>query len=332
MEGYRGMSLLGKIEGFTRKYLYFTPYYNRKAGLDPREPEIYNREGERVHVFFISDREFAHGPYWSYKVRYILWDRYNFGLKTHFYSHYEAFRTVGNPERRYAMLTESRAVSPKSYRKFIRNKSYIENEFDALFTFDDEILGTFGNARFVPFCAGYWYGRIDRNITIDPENYTHKSRNVSMLASDKTSCRLHVLRKDLAFRCRNEGLADTFGTFDGGEWVTPERTLKDYRYSVIIENDITPYFFTEKITNCFAAQTIPVYLGATRISEFFNPDGIIMITENDAANIGEVLRQCTPEEYERRLPAVLENFRRVKEYENPCDYMYVKHLAGTFGQ
>ena len=327
------MSLSGKFEQFMRKHVYFTPYYSRKAGLSSDEPEIYNSSGERMRVFFISDREFAHTPYWPgmTQPRYVLWDRYNFGLKTHFYSHYEAFNTVGKPERKFAVLIESRSVSPKSYRKFLREKNFIQNEFDRVFTYDDEILSALSNAEFVPFCAGYWYGKIDGTATLSPENYSRKTRNVSILSSDKNSTPLHRLRKNLARICRDNNLADTYGTFDGGKYVTPESTLRDYRYSIIIENDITPYFFTEKITNCFAAQTIPIYLGATRINDFFDGDGIIAITEKDAGNIAEILRQCTEAEYMRRLPAVRENFRRVKEYESPCDYMYLRYVKEICG-
>ena len=331
LNGGMFMSLLGTLEQFMRKHVYFTPYYSRKAGISPYEPEIYNSSGGRMRVFFISDREFAHAPYWPSMPQYIFWDRYNFGLRTHFYSHYEAFNTIGKPDRKFAMLIESRSVSPKSYRKFLREKRYIMNEFDRVFTYDDEILGALGNAEFVPFCAGYWYGKIDRTVTLSPENYRHKTRNVSMLSSDKKSTPLHRLRKSLAGICRDNNLADTYGTFGGGEWVTPEAALRDYRYSVIIENDITPYFFTEKITNCFAAQTIPVYLGAARIGDFFDMGGIITFTEKDAGNIGGILRQCTEAEYMRRLPHVLENFRRVKEYENPCDYMYTHYLKDICG-
>ena len=147
-----------------RKYIGFTPYYNRRVALNPQEPEVYNQNGEKINVFFLSDREFAHNPYGGitrpmrYGAHHILWDRYNFGLKTHFYSHYEAFLTVGNPDRRYAFLNESRAITPASYEKYIANRSYIENEFDAVFTFDDEILSNFKNAKLVPYSAA-WFCR-----------------------------------------------------------------------------------------------------------------------------------------------------------------------------
>lgn len=316
------MSLLGKIESFTRKYLFWTPYYSRKFALNPEPPEVYNSDGERLHVFFLSDREFAHGPYGKANNRYILWDRYNYGLKTHFYSHYEAFNLVGRPDKRFAMLLESRAIKQACYRKYLRERKYFENEFDLVFTFDSEILDSLGNARLMPFCAGLW---------VSPENcFEDKGKNISILSSDKNSTRLHRLRKSIAFRCKGEGLADTFGTFDGGNFVAPDKPLRDYRFSIVIENDISPYFFTEKITNCFAAQTIPVYLGASGISEFFNPDGIITLSLNDVDNLEKVLAQCTPQEYVRRLPAVLDNYERVKEFANIFDYMWLKYIRELY--
>lgn len=319
------------LEKFTRKYLYFTPYYNRNATLNSQPPEIFNINGQRINVFFLSDREFAHGPYGNTSTKHILWDRYNFGLRTHFYTHYEAFNLVGNPDRRFAMLTESRAIKPDSYKKFMRHKNYIENEFEAVFTYDYEILNTISNAKFVPFCAEYWYGKIDSAVKLSPENYLHKSKNISILSSYKHKSQLHRIRRNLAIKCRDSGLADSYGTFDGGAYVTPESTLKDYRYSIIIENDITPLFFTEKLTNCFAAQTIPVYLGATEIDEFFNADGIMKFSVNDADNIQAILKACTPDEYMRRLPAILDNYERVRNYKDTIEYMYTHYLREYYG-
>ena len=322
--------ILRKLENFTRKNLFYTPYYDRVTEILSGEPEVFNKSGEKMNVFFLADREFAHNPYssvWGLTPHYILWDRYNFGLKTHFYSHFEAFNTVGNPDRRFAILIESRGITPKSYKKFIRNKKYIENEFEAVFTFEDEILENISNAKFVPFCAGFWYGKRDKSVEISADRWKSKNKNISILSSDKEMCELHKVRKNLALKCKRDGLADTFGTFDGGNFVNPEETLKNYRFSIILENDISKFFFTEKLTNCFASQTIPIYLGAQKIDEFFNPDGIIKISLKDIDSIEKILAQCTPEEYERRLPAVIENFERVKNYENVFDYMYKKYFA-----
>lgn len=299
-----------------------------------------------MEFFFISDREFAHEPNSSIS-RYIIWDRYNYALDTHFYSHDEIFRTVGKPKRKYAFLIEPRSIKPQSYENVLQHKRYIEENFDMMFTFDAEVLSTIKNAHFVPFGADVWYGRNVEGCMLDgaesnfsgnrakkegfvilSDNYKHKTKNISMLSSAKELCPMHIFRKNLAFKCKNEHLADTFGKFDGGSYVPTELPFEHYRYSIVVENHIEPFYFTERIMNCFVAQTIPIYLGATEIGRFFNADGIIQISLEDCDHIEDILKRCTVEEYERRLPAILDNFQRAMSMSQRTrfDDLYIQYL------
>ena len=61
------------------------------------------------------------------------------------------------------------------------------------------------------------------------------------------------------------------------------------------------------------------------IDKFFNPDGIIKFDKND--DINKILKQCTPKEYENRLPAILDNLHRVKQYFYAYDYMAENYLT-----
>ena len=139
---------------------------------------------------------------------------------------------------------------------------------------------------------------------------------------------MHHVRKRLAFYCKEHGLADTYGKFDGEPIVDMELPFEHYRYSIAVENGIEPFYFTEKIMNCFAAQTIPIYLGATEIGQFFNADGIIQIGIEDCEHIENILKRCTVEEYERRLPAVLDNFNRAMQYmtQTRFDDLYIRYI------
>ena len=152
----------------------------------------------------------------------------------------------------------------------------------------------------------------------------HKNKNVSVVSSNKTSCDLHLFRLNLARRCRDEKLCDTFGTFDGGSPVNIADTLTDYRYSICVENDISPFFFTERITNCFMSMTVPIYCGASEIDKFFNPDGIIFMKPGE--DIREILKKCSKQDYESRIPAIKDNFDRVQKYRNIWDFMYNEYL------
>ena len=155
-----------------------------------------------------------------------------------------------------------------------------------------------------------------------------KDRDVSILSSDKVMCELHRFRLALAKMCKVERLADTYGRFDGGDYVkSVDETLDRYRFSFIIENDISDYYFSERLTSCLASQTIPIYVGARKISEFFNTDGMILLEKPDLELAKEALKQCNRQTYEEKLPAVLENYERVQEYRNMQDYLYEHYLC-----
>ena len=55
--------------------------------------------------------------------------------------------------------------------------------------------------------------------------------------------------------------------------------LLPYTYSVIIENVQEPDYFTEKLLDCFICGTIPLYWGASNISQYFNTDGMVICND-----------------------------------------------------
>ena len=76
----------------------YLPIYNLYAPIQyDSPPEIYNKDGLAMYMFFIRDSHFAHsiGP----KSKYFIWDRYNIGLDTHFYTHKNMLKTMGKPKK-----------------------------------------------------------------------------------------------------------------------------------------------------------------------------------------------------------------------------------------
>ena len=291
----------------------------REYDIDGTTPKIYNAEGHPLETYFIKNRHSRHAPF-GHEGKYFFWDRYNYGLDTHFYGPEVMTGTLGKPAVKYGMLTESRTIVPKDYEVFHRNRG-LEKEFRYIFTYDDRILNEIENARFYPVAAGIW------NSEMREGRYREKDRDLSILSSDKVMCELHRFRLELARLCKREGLADTFGRFDGGGYVEKvDETLNRYRFSMIIENDVSDYYFSERLTSCFAAQTVPVYLGARRIGDFFNTDGMILLGSADLEEAESLIAECTRERYEAMLPAVLDNYERVKEYVNMQDYLYEHYL------
>ena len=148
---------LRRVKNKAYGYVYL-PNYNNKTKIIDGDSNLYNEFGEKLEVFFIRDKHFRTHPYRD--SRYFMWDRYNIGLKTHFYSHESMLETMGNPDNRYGFLTESPAIVPKSYKLFDKFKG-LEKDFDLIFTYSEEILNKIDNARFVPFGATLHNGTIE---------------------------------------------------------------------------------------------------------------------------------------------------------------------------
>ena len=316
--------------GYYDGSLAYYPIYNARVPLPAAEPEIYNARGERIHMCFFRDFHSSHAP--VYSGGRLMWDRYNFGLRHHLYTHRAMLETMGHPDKRYGALTETMGVLPEDYLIFDENPG-LEKDFDRIFTYSKRLLDKLPNASFVPFCANVrldFVARGDGGLRTDGL-YATKGKGVSILSSAKVLCPLHALRLVTAKKLRRLGLADAFGTFDPTlGYVRAYDTLADYRFSVVFENSVDDYCFTEKLTNCLACQTIPIYIGPPGVGRFFNADGMIQLAPDEVGDIEGVLKRATPEFYAERLPAVLDNYRRVARYRNALDFMYEEYLAEDF--
>lgn len=188
-------------------------------------PNIYNADGRLLETYFIRNRHCQHAPF-GHEGKYFFWDRYNYGLDTHFYGGREMPHTLGKPVVKYGMLTESRVIVPKDYEVFHKHKG-LEKEFRYIFTYDEKILNEIENARFYPIAAGIWNQKMKEDL------YKKKEEDLSILCSDKVMCTLHQFRLELARRCKKDRLAHTFGKFDGGSYIqSVDKTIL---------NSIVPY-------------------------------------------------------------------------------------------
>ncbi len=324
------MSLRHRFQNYFYKYFYLThdyygkiylPKYNMYVPFDNDRPKIYNKKGELIKPVFVRNSQSAHSPYTNSEK--VFFDRFNFGLDFHFYSQIDLLQRSGKPVHTYAMFSESEAIEPESYEIFKKKKG-LEKEFDYVFTFSEKLLNELPNARYVPYCTCPWYGLEEYGGINTPDACNHKTKNISIMASRQNISEYHKLRIAIAKKCKQLNLADTYGTFDGGPYLDKiDHIFAPYRYSIVIENDEKPFYYTEKITNCFAAMTIPIYLGATKIGNFFNEDGIIKITSKDFDNLEDILKQCSEEDYLSRLEAVKDNYNRVQKLYSVFDnYIY----------
>lgn len=288
-----------------------------------KEPLVYNEKGEVKRVFFIKDTLCQHTPYTlvlGQNPESILWDRYNIGLPIQFYTHEAAFGKINKySDKSFAMFFESEVIRRLDFDMALSN-SDLMRRFNKIFTFSELLLEKYENAVFTPAC-GLWYGTDENDGSLDELRYKKKTKNISVIASNKQSTECHKLRIKLANDAIRTGKVDGYGLFCGNRLEKKADALSEYRYSIVVENDVKPFYFTEKILDCFASMTIPIYVGATKIDQFFNMDGIITIKEKEYDNIDHIISVCTKQDYENRINAIKDNFERVKKYRCIEDYI-----------
>ena len=100
--------------------------------------------------------------------------------------------------------------------------------------------------------------------------------------------------------------------------------LKDYAFSITLENWIQDNYFSEKIMDCFMLGTVPIYMGAKKILDYFDSEGIIIV--NSINEIIQEVDNLSFEKYESMLPAIRENFNRAKKHIDTVNYSYNKYL------
>jgi hypothetical protein len=218
----------------------------------------------------------------------------------------------------YGWVCESRSIVSDTSMFLAQNYKELENKFKRIFVSDKQLVSLSSVFQYCP--AG-------SNLPWIPESQYSvypKTKLVSMVASAKRITKGHMIRHGYAERFKDH--LDLFGGACGSPrlpetdptqpWMSKMCGLKDYMFSIVVENDFYDNYYTEKITDCFATGTIPVYLGSPTISDVFNMDGIIQLDANFNINT------LTSELYASKLSAIHDNLNRIMNLTNADDVVY----------
>lgn len=237
--------------------------------------------------------------------KFIQWTQDRREIVFYLDNHIHEGTIVGNNQIRFGWLLESKYIVPGLIEHIKSNLLQYKMAYKNIFTHNKELLDLDPNLfKWVP-AQGFWIK--------DPKIY-EKNKLVSMISSSKNIALGHSIR--LAWVNELKDKVDLYGR-GFNEIELKEQGLCDYMFSVAIENGQYETYFTEKILDCFATGTIPVYLGAPDISKYFNIEGILHISEFD--DISEDL-------YYNRLEAIQDNLEKAKKMEVLEDFIYEHYL------
>jgi hypothetical protein len=94
-------------------------------------------------------------------------------------------------------------------------------------------------------------------------------------------------------------------------------SLDDYWYHVAIENYQGEHHWTEKLADAFLGLTLPFYFGCPNATDYFPEKSFIPIDIFQPEKAIETIQNAIMNnEYEKRLPHILEARRRVLEQYN----------------
>ena len=244
--------------------------------------------------------------------KYIEWEFESKSNPVSFYVDREIFlalkRDKNDGKKKFGWLLESRQIVGGLLEHVIQHRESLFEVLDAIFTHDRMLTNL--DERFIWTPAyGTWIHNPKMHI---------KTKTLSMITSRKSLTQNHRLRIALANQLKDK--LDLYGR-GFNPIKTKDEGLNDYMFSIAIENDCYETYYTEKITDCFATGTVPIYKGAPDIGNHFNMDGIILIDDlnNDFSGFNQDL-------YYSMMDAIQDNFIRSLEYDVLEDWIWEKHL------
>ena len=178
----------------------------------------------------------------------------------------------------------------------------------------------------------YWhYGGLDDRGTHDSLVRTppiEKTKLISSVCSTKAMRHtMHFQR--LAFTRRLMGDLPEMEVFGYGMARLDNKAdaIDPYRYHLAIENHSCPHHWTEKLADAYLGYALPIYFGCTNLDDYFPADSYVWIDiRNYSESLERIRSVISADDYEARLPAIIEARRRVLE-----DYATFPQVAGLIG-
>ncbi len=223
------------------------------------------------------------------------------------------------------LILEPPCISRKPYDD-MKNPDFAA-KFKYVLTYNKELLAL--GSKFIPYVfGGSW---------IRPEDWKiyDKTKNISIICSQKREAPGHILRHQVI-----EQFAEKYGIDVYGRGYKPIdyklEALKDYRYTIVIENEMMDGWVTEKLIDAFACGTLPIYYGGATENKMFALRGCTFNNMEELAVLLNIMLSGPIGAYKniydlyRNRGEVESNFTRADKFRIPEDRIWKEFLQPTF--
>ncbi|MFD2161019.1 glycosyltransferase family 10 domain-containing protein [Paradesertivirga mongoliensis] len=155
------------------------------------------------------------------------------------------------------------------------------------------------------------YDEIANTTTIE------KTKKLCIINSNLVETPLQRTRYELTHKLIGH-FKDKIDVFGRGHQTFTDKwdILKNYKYSVAIENTVQYGYFTEKIAECFLTHTYPLYYGCPNIADYFDTRAFTTIDVNDYKTCIRQIEEVIEEDlYEEKAATIQEQkYKYLNQY------------------
>jgi hypothetical protein len=209
-------------------------------------------------------------------------------------------------------------MEPEEYVRLLRYDLAAEHSFVSRFyTSSPSLLERDGIYRPSPPYVHFHVGKTwDFLSSAQPPE---KTINLGIIASDVNDIEGHRRRQAFLERldasgidCAIWGRGQSLRRFRNYRGFAPSkwRVHASCRYSIVIENSISPIYWSEKIADALLAYSLPLYCGCSNLDSFLPEESFIRINISEPACIDHIQQIVEADSYTDRLPAI-ESARRL---------------------
>lgn len=128
---------------------------------------------------------------------------------------------------------------------------------------------------------------------------------VSIIASTLDHLEGHKFRSEIVSLIENESPGSVHIYGRGRVPISrKEDGILPYRFTIVVENSFQGAYWTEKVTDAFLCETVPIYVGSRQLAEYFPRESFIDCSGYSPSEVLSLAQSLTEDDYIMRLPAV----------------------------
>jgi Glycosyltransferase family 10 (fucosyltransferase) C-term len=164
-----------------------------------------------------------------------------------------------------------------------------------------------------------------------------KTKLLSVIASNKTFTPEHAKRLSFAKNLK-EHYGDQIDFYGRGFTPMDDKldALRNYRFSVVLENSSSDDYFSEKLTDCLIAGTYPLYYGCPNLGSYFPADSFTRLNIDDVEKSIEIIDKSIADDLDKKNRQQLRNARDMAMHKHNLYPMLVSLIedieAGKYGR